>query len=276
MKIVRRVLCPVLLAWFVAAPGAAAEPADPSSARSAELVYAIYIGGLHAVDVTIGLTLRDDSYSLDLSTEVTGLIGYLLPWSLRVRSSGRVDGERLVPDAAHTESSWRGKRRWTTLEYKDGRPVVVSATPGRKPHRVPAERLRGAIDPASAILSAARAAGSSCSIRVPIFDGRRRLDAVIEALGDEEMPRSGYSAYAGKAAVCDLRIEILHGRRRESDYGGLAGGEKTMTFWFARLFEGVHPLPVRIAYDTDLGWAIGHLTGARIAGTGQRVYRLPR
>ncbi len=278
-KIIRRVLCPLLLAGAVAAPTVAEERPGPSAARNVELVYAVYIGGLHAVDLEIELTLGDDGYRLDLSSEVKGLIRHLLPWSLRVRSAGRVREARLVPETAHTESTWRGKRRWTTLEYRDDRPVVASTHRKRKPLKVPAEKMQGAVDAASAILTAARAAAlpGSCSIRVPVFDGRSRFDAVFESLGEDELPRSRHSAYSGKAEVCDLAIEVLYGRRKKTDYGGLAGGEKTMTFWFAPLFQGVHPLPVRVQHDTDLGGAIGHLRSARIAGNGgSSVYRLPR
>ena len=276
-KIIWRALCCLLLAGIVAAPAAAESP-DPSAESKVELVYAVYIGGLHAVDVKIDLALGDDSYKLDLSTAVRGLIRHLLPWSLRVRSRGGVGEAGLVPDRAHTESTWRGKRRWTTLEYRDGRPVIVSTSRKSKPPRIPAEQLQGAVDAATAILSAARAADSpgSCSIRVPVFDGRSRVDAVFEAFGEDELPRSSRSAYSGKAVVCDLGIEILHGRRKASDYGGLASGEKTMSFWFAPLFQGVHPLPVRVQHDTDLGGAIGHLKSARIVGGGDsKMYRLP-
>ena len=247
--------------------------------RGIDLVYAVHIGGIHTVDLRIRLTLSADSYKVELSSHIDGLVRYLLPWSLRVESKGRLAGENLVPELAHTESSWRGKRRWRTLEYKDGRPVVVSVEPKRKTPPIPAEHLFGSVDVATAILTVARAVPSerSCSIRVPIFDGRRRFDAVIEAHGEDELPRSSRSAYSGKADVCDLAIEILHGRRKKTDYGGLAGGEKTMTFWFARLFDGVNPLPVRVQLDTDLGAVIGHLTSARMEGAGpSRVYTLPR
>ena len=122
-----------------------------------------------------------------------------------------------------------------------------------------------------------RAARNPATVRVPVYDGRRRFDAVIEAHGEDELPRSSRSAYSGRADVCDLAIEMLHGRRKKTDYGGLASGDKTMTFWFARLFDGVYPLPVRVQLDTDLGGVIGHLTSARMEGAGpSKVYKLPR
>ena len=268
----------LLLCGTASSSTAVGEHQAPSGSRGVDLVYAVHIGGIHTVDLKIRLTLGADRYRVELSSHIDGLVRYLLPWSLRVQSKGRVAEEGLIPESVHTESSWRGKRRWRTLEYKDGRPVVVSVEPKRKTPPIPAEHLLGSVDVATAILTVARAVPSerSCSIRVPVFDGRRRFDAVIEAHGEDELPRSSRSAYAGKAEVCDLAIEILHGRRKKTDYGGLAGGEKTMTFWFARLFDGVYPLPVRIQLDTDLGAVIGHLTSARMEGAGQsRVYTLP-
>ena len=267
------------MAVAVATPAAAKECPDPPTDTTAHLVYAVYLGGFHAVDLKIDLTLGCDSYALELSSEVTGFVRFILPWSLRVRSTGRIGEARLVPESAHTESTWRGKRRWTTLKFPEGRPAIVSAQPERELPRIPPEQMRGAIDIATGVLSAARATTrpGSCSIRLPVFDGRRRFDAIFEALGEGELPRSRLSAYSGKATVCDLSIEILHGRRRKTDYAGLASGERTMTFWFATLFDGIHPLPVRIRQDTDFGGALGHLTSARLSGAGEsRVYSVSR
>ena len=275
---IRAALLFLLLCGPAAASTAFGERQPPSGPRGVDLVYAVHIGGIHAVDLKIRLTLDADEYRVELSSHIDGLVRYLLPWSLRVDSKGRVAGQRLVPESVHTESSWRGKRRWRTLEYKDGRPVVVSVEPKRNTPPIPPEKLTGAVDVATAILTVARAVPSeeSCAVRVPVFDGRRRFDAVIEAHGEDELPRSSRSAYSGKAEVCDLAIEVLHGRRKETDYGGLAGGDKTMTFWFARLFDGIYPLPVRVQLDTDLGGVIGHLTSARMDGGGQsKVYMLP-
>lgn len=275
---IRAALLFLLLCGTAAASTTVGERQTPSGSRGVDLVYAVHIGGIHAVDLKIRLTLDADRYRVELSSHVDGLVRFLLPWSLRVDSKGRVAGERLVPESVHTESSWRGKRRWRTLEYRDGRPVVVSVEPKRKSPPIPPEKLTGSVDMATAILTVARAVSSekSCAVRVPVFDGRRRFDALIEAHGEDELPRSSRSAYSGKAEVCDLAIEMLHGRRKKTDYGGLAGGEKTMTFWFARLFDGVYPLPVRVQLDTDLGGVIGHLTSARMDDPGQsKVYMLP-
>lgn len=277
---VRATIGTALASLAVAATASATSPESraPSAERNVHLVYAVHIGGIHTVDLKIDLALGTDSYKVNLSSEVQGLVRYFLPWSLRVHSKGRVAEEGLVPQSAHTESSWRGKRRWRTLEYREGRPVLVSVEPKRKTPAVPPDQLLGSVDVATAILTVARSVPSerSCAMRVPIYDGRRRFDAVIEAHGVDELPRSSRSAYSGKAVVCDLAIEMLHGRRKESDYGGLAGGEKTMTFWFAPLFDDVYPLPVRVQLDTDLGGVIGHLSSARMEGAGpSKVYRLP-
>lgn len=268
----------LLLSGTAAASATVEERRPPSASRGIDLVYAVHIGGIHAVDLKIRLTLDADRYKVELSSHIDGLVRYLLPWSLRVESKGRVAGEGFVPESVHTESAWRGKRRWRTVEYKDRRPIVVSVEPKRKTRPIPAERLLGSVDVATAILTVARAVPGeqSCAIRVPVFDGRRRFDAVIEAHGEDELPRSSRSAYSGKAEVCDLAIEMLHGRRKNTDYGGLASGEKTMTFWFAQLFDGIYPLPVRVQLDTDLGGVIGHLTSARMDGAGaSKVYTLP-
>ncbi len=266
-------------AGIAAAAPAAAEPRlEPPGARIVDLGYAIHVGGIYTADAAIRLALDRDRYRVDVSAEVTGVIRQVLPWSMRAVAAGRMAGPRKVPVHAEIESHWRGKRRWTVLQYAGGTPHALSSRPIPGAAAAPAGLTRGTLDIVSAIVSAARAAGEpgSCAVRLPVFDGRRRLDAVFEAHGEDELPPSRRSAYSGRAAVCDLTVEILHGRRRESDYGGLASGEKTMTFWFARLFDGFHPLPVRVQYETDFGLAIMHLTAARAAGAGpSKVYRLP-
>ena len=50
--------------------------------------------GFNAVDLNIDLALGCDGYRLDLSSKVEGLMRYILPWSLRVRSDGAGAGRR--------------------------------------------------------------------------------------------------------------------------------------------------------------------------------------
>lgn len=241
--------------------------------RDVDLHYAIYFGGMQVLKLDIGLALDGARYDVKAAMKTRGFVARMFPWSMRANSKGRFDSARVRPQEAYSENTWRGKKGWVSLSFDDRGPRVVSAKPERKASEIPPSEMRDALDVASAILflSHTAEAGRSCDIKVPVFDGRRRFDFVIDRLGQEEMVRDRYSAFTGTAQTCKVAMEVLHGKKRERDYGGFGSEGRTATIWLAPIFEGLAPMPVRIEYDTRWGLIVAHLAHAKVTGAGRQI-----
>ncbi len=247
--------------------------------RDVALDYAIYLGGVEVVEADISLALDDGGYDLEAELKTRGFIGQMFPWSMRAKAKGRVKAPRLHPQEAHSENMWRGKKGWVSLRFGEDGPKVVSAEPERDPIAAAPEIMRGAIDVGSALLSMTRATGDgwTCDPKVPVFDGRRRFDFLLDPVGKQEMSRGRYSAFAGTAVRCKLSLVVLLGEKEEGDYGGLGSSGREITVWLGSLFDGVPPVPVRVEYETDWGYAVAHLASAsyREAGREKTLSRRP-
>ena len=256
------------LAGGSAAAGAAEGTADR---KDLDLDYSVYLGGVNVIELDIELVLDGLRYDLHAAMETQGLAGRLFPWSMRAHARGQVEPTRLRPVESHSESTWRGEKGWVTMRFDGDGPRIVSAEPERDPGDVSPDLLREAIDVGSAILAISRSveSGRACGAKIPVFDGRRRFDFVLDRLGDQEMARNRYSAFAGTAVRCKVGMEVLHGKGREGDYGGFGSGGRTVTMWMGTIFEGVLPMPVRIEYETRWGHVVAHLAVAKIRVAGR-------
>ena len=259
--------------------------AQPLPALAAEsrlaLDYDVFVGGLHAVKLEAGLSLEPDAYSVDITFETTGWIGRILPWSMRSRAEGRLDTVRARPKKVKSVSKWNGKARSIALDYRDDGRIIARFDPPpetdeREP--VPDALRRDTVDLPSALLTVLRAIarGGECSQAVPVFDGRRRYDFLMEPAGAETLAASSYSPFAGTATICNARIIRIkgfqnypHQQDRWDDY------KREARVWIAPVFEGVLPAPVRIEIDTPFGSIRAHLADARLesGGTKQSLAR---
>ncbi len=267
---VRRALAGLVLALAVGGPAIAGAPDEAVKRRGVGLDYTVYFGGLKVLKLNVGLALEGARYDLEAAMKTHGFAARMFPWSLRTNASGQVDDARVRPDRAHSENLWRGKKGWTTLRFDDEGPKVISTGSKRKRAEVPPDELRGAVDVASAFLALSRVvqSGQECDTKVPVFDGKRRFNFIIARLGEQQMSRNRYSAFSGTALYCQVDMEMLHGRKRERDYGGLGSKGRMATIWIAPIFEGVPPMPVRVEYDTRWGLVVAHLSRANLSGGG--------
>lgn len=243
--------------------GADAEPHRALTLAAEERVnldYQIYFGGLNVIKVGIELGLGPDAYDVEARTETVGLTGYLAPWRSTAKTQGEIDGGRVEPLRHRVDAEFRGKSRTIAIDFVDGEVTSLFLDPpARKDPRdeIPPERRRGAMDPASALLTLVRVMGEGkgCAGRFPVFDGRRRYDVVVVERGRETLAPNNYSAFQGEATRCDFHVEPLvvdapdHKRRFRS---GRA--------WFAEIFPGRPVVPVRLEVDGDYVQTLVHLS----------------
>lgn len=271
--------------WLAAFAVAGTVLAAPVLAKARELTlgYDVYLGGLKAVALDITLDLTPGRYDMSVQMHTDGWLGRLASWSMDAESRGRLDAAALRPSEAVARTRWNGKERWRRYLYDDG---VVRSEAGPKRERGPAraddaERVPGrlrkdALDLASGIvwLSATMDRGADCAQRVPIYDGKRRYDFVLDRVDRVKLSKSRYSIYEGPAETCRVALEPVYGKLGD---GLLSLADDTADIWIGRVFATAPPVPVRFSVGTTVGTLVMHLKRAALSdGGAQQALRQAR
>jgi hypothetical protein len=234
----------------------------------ANLAYQLYFGGLKALALDVEIDLSSALYRVRLSAHTEGLIDWIVDWTAHSSSEGSVAGGALHPARHRTESILRGSRRDTTLAFQQDGSIDAAVEPPidedeREP--VTAEQARGALDPISAVLIAARkvAAQGSCDQRVKVFDGRRRYDLAFSDGGPQVLQPTEYGSFSGPATLCLFRyIRIAGFQKPGGRWSNPRDEDRVYRVWLAPIVAGLPPLPVRIEAEGTFGDLIVHLVEA--------------
>jgi Protein of unknown function (DUF3108) len=248
----------------LAAPVLGLCAAGPAAAREEAPVvlgYEIYVGGFNVMTATANLVFESDQYSLAVGGETTGLLGWLFPLSFDSHAKGKIAASRAQPESFWVDRTRRGVQRRIELSYDGSGPPQVRRTPENPEdaERVPRERQVGTIDPNSAVISllAAFRTADGCNGEVTVYDGARRLGVSAEAAGEEILKPNGYSAYAGPAMIC--RIKLRHEPKNAKEMEMVATWFTEIKAWIAPPTPGAPPVPIKIEAARSLGMAIAHL-----------------
>ena len=237
--------------------------AQPAPAQ--QLTYAAYADGLDVMDMAASLTIAPDRYWLKLSFHLTGLLGALVSMQSTTTVDGRFHGDAPEPRESFSTGRFRGQDRVTQLDWQNGRPVVSQLVPPVEPERdpVPADEQAHTVDTLSAMASLLHQVGASghCDGTMITFDGRRLSSLAAHTVGEEVLPKTGRSVFAGPALRCDIEGRQLAGFFHDSDTVALHRPQHGSA-WFASLEPGAPPVPVKIMLQTyGLGQATIYLTG---------------
>jgi hypothetical protein len=262
------------LALWVAGATPTVRAADETPAANAPatvLSYQVYFGGLKALALEAEVGVVSDRYRVRLAAHTEGLIDWIVGWTARAWSEGAVGGGALgdgaLRPARHvSESTIRGNRRDVVLSFHPDGAIEATVEPSaeadeREP--VTAEQQRGALDPISAVLGAARvvAARQSCAQRVPVFDGRRRYDLEFSDGGHAVLPPSEYSSFKGDTTLCLFRYIRIAGYQTTGRWNNPRDHDRIYRTWLAPIVPDLPPLPVRIEAEGTYGTVIVHLVG---------------
>lgn len=247
----------------------AAAPADAAPIDRMNLVYQVYSGGFHVLNLELELALAPERYDVTTRMRSAGIVGWFMDWKQEAGSQGLFGQHGVLPIHHRSEGEFRGRRRSVEIGYDSGQVSTVRVDPppqedeGRE--EVPVERRREAMDPISAILSAIRriSAGQGCGGRLPVFDGRRRYDLVLT----DRSPRgSNLPQLAGAPSdrvQCDFVYERIAGHERRHADPETKDKRRIQS---GRVFaerNGALVVPVRIEIDGDWGMTIAHLREVR-------------
>src|SRR6056297_949926 len=169
--------------------------------------YEAFFSGFRIAEATTTLEWKDDRYAMQLHALSAGVLEWFITFDQLASSGGRLDHE--VKAERHRNHN-RSRDNWIDLRFRENTVEIVDANPDPASEEgrpaVPPELLIGALDPLSAALALGMStrAADSCDSEVPVYDGRRRYDTILE-----HQRRETYRGPAGPAEtlVCRFRFE---------------------------------------------------------------------
>jgi hypothetical protein len=130
---------------------------------------------------------------------------------------------------------------------------------------VPKHMLTDALDPLTGLIGAAQRAlaAGRCEEKIPLFDGRRRLDLTFTDAGVETLKADGLARYSGEARKCRFKVAVLAGAKRSStNWNRPEDRGRTHTVWIAPVRPGGPVAPIRIEAVGAYGWLVVHMVSA--------------
>ncbi len=230
-----------------------------------ELTYSVYVLGVPAAQASISVSVAE-TYRLALSFHVTGVAGLFVHDHLEEHTSGRFVNDRPVTTEYASTGILHGQDRDVAMTWRDNAPVITRITPPNTTDRedVPAAQLSNSVDTLDAIILLLRqtARTGRCEGAIHAYDGRRLQLLQSWTKGEEDVPPSSRSSFAGPALRCEFNDKTLAGFRvgagRDDDLRDHRG-----TIWLGQVLPGTPRLPVRASVETRwLGPAMIYLTSA--------------
>ena len=258
------------LAFALSAAGPAAAQSDFAWVPSerVELVYEVFAGGKVA-RMALEFGVVGDAYSISTRQSSVGVLGWLWPWHSNASVSGRFLAGATVPDIYRVKGESRGRARSVAMDFRDGEVVRVDAVPANNAddrEEVRPDQRRGAVDPASAIMTVIRQVneGGACDARTPVFDGRQRYDIVFKDAGTARLARDNGSIFEGEARICDFHWVPIAGRLRRAGMPERSEDDRRAGRAFmAKFGSGAALAPVRIEFEAWFGTVVGYLREVR-------------
>jgi hypothetical protein len=255
----------------------------PATARAASTgtltaEYTGYSHGLTVLKLAGAITLTPGGYQAHVTFHTAGLIGMVVHSDNDSEATGSFAGGTAHPQLFVGSGHLRGTSRATRIEYQDGNPVVRVISPPVEQERTPIPPADTAhtIDTLSALALLIRQVGETgtCAGSATTFDGRRLAIQSVHDSGQETLPQTNKSIFAGPALRCDFDGRQLGGFVRNEDEDALRK-PRHGTAWFANLVPGAPPVPVKVAFENKiLGQVTLYLTsvegGAAVASASAR------
>lgn len=232
--------------------------ASSVEALSVKHDFTAFVGPFNASTAEFEYTLTKKSYAVRSVVRTNGTFGFLYPFEANYYTGGSIEGDRLETSAYRYTSQSRFNKRSKVMIYnEDGQPVfAVSSKNGReKKKEIEATADSKNTTNLQTVLAAiARQYNlvGFCDSRIPIFDGKRRFDAIFRDEGKEEIKANEYSAFAGRAAKCSMYIDKLGAEG--DDLLWQLSSDRPIYFWILKDAASGAPFIARVKInETPLG-----------------------
>ena len=227
--------------------------ASSAEALSVKHDFTAFVGPFNASTAEFEYTLTKKSYAVRSVVRTNGTFGFLYPFEANYYTGGSIEGDRLETSAYRYTSQSRFNKRSKVMIYnEDGQPVfAVSSKNGReKKKEIEATADSKNTTNLQTVLAAIARQYNQvgfCDSRIPIFDGKRRFDAIFRDEGKEEIKANEYSAFAGRAAKCSMYIDKLGAEG--DDLLWQLSSDRPVYFWILKDEQSGAPFIARVKID---------------------------
>ena len=233
--------------------------------------YTFYFGGFTILQAKTTIELRRKSYKVVSKSKTDGLLNLVYEWSGQATSNGNFLEWRSVPRLHQNVGQRAGNVRKTVLSYERSGQLIFSDTQPppdlSEVFPIPRGLVKETIDPLTAIVQINRRLerGMGCNVKLPVFDGRRRYDLILEDKGESTFKQTPFSVFEGKALICKMNVNMFGGHKREKSKYAATSGEKLV--YVGRPLKDGPILPVGVTVETAFGTLTGHLVSIKKSDT---------
>lgn len=245
------------------------------------MVYEVYAGGIHAVQMTLDVDLRKNGlYDMVMYAKTRGMLGSLAPWEGTFESHGWVlGGGKYQPQKHQSTATWRDETDVKEYLYnKDGSFKSLRITDEHSDaelREIDPAITNGTIDALTATLQVLHDYNESgeCTGTSEVFDGKRRFKQIFNHEENEQLTASKYNIYSGASAVCTVEVVPISGEWHEKPRGWMSIQEQgrdrgTMpTVWIAQISKDGPAVPIKVRVKTAYGTLFMHLAEYKSADT---------
>jgi hypothetical protein len=260
MSVIRFSRNRVLLAATALMTGMSASHAADIGAQ-----YGITLAGLQIGKASLTGAISGSSYTINVSSALTGLAGAVSGGRGAATAKGNVAGRNVLTNGFSFSASNGSSQRTIQIAAASGsvRNVVIEPPfePGAAGDRIPLRDSHkiGVLDPVSALIMPSRTADaldkSNCERRIPVFDGAQRFDVVLSYAGTRQV-KSENGGYSGTVLVCQARYVPVAGHRPDRRVTKFMEANRNMDAWLAPVNGGKLLVPYRISVKTMIGTTV--------------------
>lgn len=264
-----------------------ADPGFPATASAdfhIDVEIVVYMGGFHLSTLAITTAFSGTGYEIRSNVQTEGIVDWVVKTDAVIGAKGQFIESRARPFLYNSDITDKKQRQLVAISWPraDGilEPAEILSFPEYNLEKYPVseqERQRSA-DPMSAIMqiilaasqnldnSASNPPSNPCGGTIPVYDGRRRFDLIMEPRGVEEISTGRGAAFEGEALKCWIGFKRVAGykprKKKRTDRTDGLSEWPDIYMWLAPVqgADTVVHMPVRFYADTRLGSVVARAT----------------
>ncbi len=223
-----------------------------------KLHYTAELLGIDALEFSIAIAQDDGKYRIQVEGMTEGVVDWFVGWRNFTDVDGTLQKVDTRPEDYHAVNLFRGRRSVVAMRYTQDGGVEAKADPPPGDDRDPvgAQQRRSTVDTLTAglVLSRRLAAGEACDGRIPVFDGRRRYDLVMEDGGRSPISMRKTLPRIETAQICWFRIHRIAGfKKKGHTYDKPEFHDRRYRVVAGSVAEGFPPLALDVTGEFSLG-----------------------